>query len=309
MATEKDIHLDEDCICPNKLKYAIISFCSSKSRQRLEDDSKVALRIRGGFSTVEEAMGHVKRLDRKLDAYVCELYKWTLIGNVTPDMDVEDHLVDMIKCHKKRNTDAKEKFKERKELIQKEGMDALPEEHKDIVDTQQDTMENDAPTLMDIEPIKESDPVMDNGINFSDTDIIKVDGLHYAILSVVERDPEYQTLKTPNGVFGIKIRGIFETKSEAEAHINDKLSKLDDDFDMLIADMYKFLSLPVDHDDIEDTRYREEYLQDLFTTYKKSQEEARAHQKERGMEEVLEEPVHPTEIKAIEEGAPSGSGT
>jgi len=309
MSTEKDIHLDEDQCFATSLKYAAISFCSSKSRQRIKCEDSVALKIRGAFASTDEAMGHVKLLNKDLDTYIMELYKWTLLGNVTDDLDSEDHLVDMIKCHKKRNADAREEFKRRKELIQKGGLEAYKED-----DTTVDVTCKKAETpLEEIQAIP-NDATGGGGkeIDMHHIDEVRAGDLQYAVISIVERDPEHQTLETPRGCVGVKIRGVFATRKECEDHI-EKLSKLDSEFDMYIADLYKFLMLPPpDKDDIE-TKYREPYLQELFSTYQQSQEEAKAHIKEReatGLIDELEKPVHPAEIKAAAESGGAGpSGT
>ena len=312
MSSEKDIHLDEDLCFATNEKFAVISFCSSKSRQRIKDDDSVALKIRGCFGTTDEAISHVKLLNNDLDAYVMEMYKWTLLGNVVPGMDSEDHLVDMIKCHKKKNEDAREEFKKRKEIIQKEGLDAYDKD--DSVDQIMDVTEDAKETpLHEIKPVSANDA--DNGkveISMADIDQVKSGDLQFAVISFVERDPEHQTLETPRGCIGVKIRGAFATRKDCEAHI-EKLSKLDSEFDMFMVDMYKFLVLPPPDTEKIETRYREGYLDELFTTYQKSQNEAKAHMRQResaGLAQSLETPVHPTELKAIAAGdgaGPSGS--
>jgi hypothetical protein len=252
-------------------------------------------------------MAHVKLLSRDLDAYIMEMYKWTLLGNVEQGMDTEDHLVDMIKCHKKKNADAREEFKKRKEIVQKEGLEAYNDEAlKDAADDTAATDKGKDP-IMDIKPISAEDDTPGQ-ISMHDIDAIRSGDLQFAVISIVERDPDQQSLSTPRGCVGVKIRGAFATKKECEDHI-EKLGKLDTEFDMYIVDLYKFLMLPPDSEKI-DTRYREEYLQELFTTYQQSQQEAKAHLKEREareMQQALETPVHPAEIKAIDEVGPSTS--
>jgi hypothetical protein len=310
MSTEKDIHLDEDLCFATKDKFAVISFCSSKSRQRIENEDAVALKIRGCFGKTDEAMAHVKLLKNDLDSYVMEMYKWTLLGNLEPGMDTEDHLVDMIKCHKQKNLDAREEFKKRKEIVKKDGLEAYKDD--EIVDVTGEEVK-DTP-LHEITPIS-ADTVEANGtiqISMADVDPIKSGDLQFAVISFVERDPDNQKLSTPRGCVGVKIRGAFATKKECEDHI-EKLAKLDSDFDMYIVDLYKFLLLPPPSTGKIETRYREEYLHELFSTYEKSQEEAKAHIRQReaaGLAQELETPVHPTELKAIEESdgaGPSGS--
>lgn len=310
MSSEKELHLDEDQCFANSMKYAVISFCSSKSRQRIKCEDSVALKIRGAFASTDEAMGHVKLLKKDLDAYIMEMYKWTLLGNIEVGMDTEYHLVDMIKCHKKANADAREEFKRRKELIKKEGLEAYKEEDA-IMDVTDQKMET---PLKDIQAIP-NDATGGDGreIDMHHIDEVKAGDLQFAVMSVVERDPDNQTLETPRGCVGVKIRGAYATRKECEEQI-EKLSKIDSEFDIYIVDLYKVLMLPPpDSEKIETCTYREPYLQELFSTYQKSQEEAKAHLKEResaGLVEALETPVHPVEIKAASESDGAGpSGT
>lgn len=306
MSTEKDLHLDEDLCFANDLKYSVISFCSSESRQRIKCNDSVALKIRGAFASTTDAMSHVKLLKKDLDAYIMENFKWTLLGNVNPEMDTEEHLVDMIKAHKKKNSDAREEFQKRKDIVKKDGLEAYKDDA--ILDVTETTKEETP--LHDIQPILNDETVDDGkGIDMNHIDEVKVADLNYAVISFVERDPENQTIETPRGCVGVKIRGVFATRKECDEQI-EKLSKLDSEFDMYVVDLYRFLLLPPPDKDGIKTKYREPYLQELFSTYDQSQQEARAHIKERetvALLEELEKPTHPAEIKASGSGA-SGSG-
>jgi hypothetical protein len=304
---ERDLHLDEDSVFATDAKYCIISFCSSKSRQKISDPNKVALKVRGAFSSVDEAVAHVKLLPRTLDAYVMEMYKWTLIGNVAEGMNVEDHLVDMIRAHKQANADAKSEFENRKRTVQEKGLEAYDEAHESNVAAYEDVTDaddgkkNKEPLLTDIKPIDANSTTSDgNAMSLHDIDSIRSGDFQFCVISIVERDPTRQRLETPEGCIGVKVRGAFATRKECEEHI-EKLGQLDTENDMYVVDMYKFLMLPPDKDNIE-TKYREEYLQDLFSTYKESQETAHAHLKDvetKQMKKAMETPVHPTEIKAM----------
>ena len=308
-------HLDEDIPHSNGMMFAAISFASSKTRQRIDLDDKVAVRVRGAFKSTADAMEHVKRLDRVLDTYVCDMYRWILLGNVTPDMDAESHLIDMVKAHRKRNEQEKMRFEERKKVAMETSIDEVPDHLDDLKNgmtdvKMEDAMEEDRQDIKRLKVINEeeeegqdaadgpSSDVNANGVSLTSTDSITVTDQQYVVLSYVEPDAEYQELETPTGVLGVKIRGVFSNKDEAEAHIKDVLTKLDPDFDILVADMYKFLVLPCDHDAI-DTVYREPYLQEMFQGHKKSQTAAQTFMRSADTQ-GLERVVHPTELKAIE---------
>jgi len=300
MATD---HLDEDIPYSN-LRYAALSFAGTKTRQRIDKEHHVAVRIRGGFPTVDDAMAHVRKLDRSLDTYVSDMHKWVLVGNVTDDMNAEAILSDMVVAHRARNEIEKQRFEERKKRAIESSIDDLPDHLKDEITTDmapktEETKEETS--LKDVQVIDDDPPGDDhaNGVSLTDEDKIKVSDLKFVAISFVKPDPEYQKMQPPpSGVIGIKIRGIYSTRDEAEKHIKETLSKLDPDFDVLLADLYKWLMLPFEHDDDVHTTYRETYLNDLFSDYKASQDAAIGFMKSPDVEH-LEKVVHPTEMKAI----------
>jgi len=301
----KDEHLWVDTLKTNNLEYCLLSFCTTKTPQRIEKgkDTDVAIKIRGAFQTSDDAMDHAKSLDGVLHTYIAEMYKWILVGNVTETMDQEHHLVDMIMAHKKRNRNAREEFQRRKEKVMKEGLDEDETVSEPPTD-QPPAMKT--PSTLHIDPIhpgqqstKEKKPTL------QDKDTVTVPGLNYAVISVVEPDPDLQELETSAGVVGVKIRGVFETRIQAEEHM-EKLGKLDTEFDMFLAELYRFHMLPPDIEKTEDIKYRDEYLNKLFTGYRESKAEAQAFQAERDMIEGVERTVHPAEQKAVSDGDEPG---
>lgn len=74
--------------------------------------------------------------------------------------------------------------------------------------------------------------------------------------------------------FGIKIRGCFPDKEKAQKHI-EKLQKEDKIFDIFMADMYEWVLIPPDPNQIEEQEYREDMLNTMFKQYKESQEKAK----------------------------------
>lgn len=302
----KNKHLPIDTINTKGLEYCLLSYCASKTPQRIESDDHVAMKLRGAFSSVDDAMAHARRLDGSVHTYIAELYKWILIGNLDDSMyedgsTPEHHLVDMIRCHKQRNADAREQFQQRKEKVMKEGLDAVDDDLPPPPPPEKKDHKKDKKTLV-IEPIRAQDDEGQHRPTLADTDTVTVPGLNYAVISVVERDPELQDLKTPQGVVGLKIRGIFETRDEAEDHMK-KLGKTDADFDMFLAELYRFHMLPPDLDKTEKIEYRDDYLNKLFSGYNESQMEAKAFQAERDAIDGVQKLVHPAEIKAAEDQA------
>lgn len=103
-----------------------------------------------------------------------------------------------------------------------------------------------------------------------ETDYVTVPGQLFACISIVGPDCPQKTDK-----FGIKLRGAFSTREEAERHAK-RLHKDDATFDIYVVDMYKWLLIPPDRDKIEDVHYANEKLEEIFTKYKENQRMAAA---------------------------------
>lgn len=114
-----------------------------------------------------------------------------------------------------------------------------------------------------------------------DEDVFTVPGQNYALLSFV--GPEQ---RQKNEKLGMKIRGVFNTKEEAEAHIR-KIRRFDTIMDIYLVDMYKWLLIPPPSNPLElpdaELKYDEsqKYLEDLIGGYRKNQELAKQHFEER----------------------------
>jgi hypothetical protein len=300
-------YLDEDVLTKGEYEYVAISFCASKTRQKLDKEDKVALKIRGAFRSVQDGIDHIKKLHNAketFDTYLCDMGKWTLIGNVDGIEHPETHLVDMVKVIHDKNADHKRQFEERKERTKEHGLD--DDECPPAKRLKEDPKQND---LSQITPLT-LDTQTDESFNtsFSAVDTITVPDANVAILSFCDSDPDRRTVETPQGCVGVKFRGAFATKKEAEEFLDSTLSKLERDVDMFIVDMYKWLLLPPHVDEIKDVRYREDFLQDMFSSYEESQKAAKIHQIERqkamDLDTIMEgDTSHPTEIQAQQESS------
>lgn len=100
-------------------------------------------------------------------------------------------------------------------------------------------------------------------------DLTCVPGQLFALISLVGPD-----LPQKNEKFGLKIRGVFATKDEAASHAK-RLQKEDGLFDIYVVDMYKWLLIPPDRDQIDDVHYQEEKLEEIMTNYKENQKQAK----------------------------------
>lgn len=100
-------------------------------------------------------------------------------------------------------------------------------------------------------------------------DYTSVPGQLYALISLVGPD-----LPQKNDKFGLKIRGCFSSHDEASAYAK-RLQREDATFDIYVVDMYKWLLIPPDRDQIENVHYAEEKLEEIMTKYKENQTQAK----------------------------------
>jgi hypothetical protein len=131
-------------------------------------------------------------------------------------------------------------------------------------------------------------------VDHLDEDIVHCGDLRYALISFVTKDGK-QRLDAGDKL-GLKIRGAFATKPEADAYIK-KLMKSDNLFDVYLVDMYKWLLLPAP-ENIDDVQYQETYLNTMISEYKESQALAKQHfneRKQRIMEEGLDKHLNDDE--------------
>lgn len=101
-------------------------------------------------------------------------------------------------------------------------------------------------------------------------DLTTVPGQLYALISLVGPELPQKAEK-----FGLKIRGVFNTRDEAANHAK-RLQREDATFDIYVVDMYKWLLIPPDRDRIDDVHYQNEKLEEIMTKYKENQRMAAA---------------------------------
>jgi hypothetical protein len=99
-------------------------------------------------------------------------------------------------------------------------------------------------------------------------DYLMIPGQLFACVSFVGPD-----LPQKNDKFGMKIRGCFPTRDEAGTHAK-RLQKEDAIVDIYVVDMYKWLLIPPDRAQIEDTHYQNEKLEEIMTKYRANQSQA-----------------------------------
>lgn len=139
-------------------------------------------------------------------------------------------------------------------------------------------------------------------------DVITVPGQLYACVSFVSPMSRQKADQC-----AMKIRGVFATEDEAGAHAK-RIQKYETlSVDVFVCPLYKWLVIPPNTDEIQDQHYQEEFLENLMTNYRDSQEKAKQHFFERKKKVVeegldahleeseklpdLQENVHPSEIQ------------
>ena len=126
-------------------------------------------------------------------------------------------------------------------------------------------------------------------------DFLTVPGQMFALISMVGPD-----MPQKNEKLGLKIRGCFATKDEAASHAK-RLQKEDAMIDIYVVDMYKWLLIPPDRDQIEDTHYQNEKLEEIMSKYRKNQQEAASHFEKR-KRDMMAKPIEGSETPFIEPG-------
>jgi hypothetical protein len=101
-------------------------------------------------------------------------------------------------------------------------------------------------------------------------DYLTVPGQVFACISFVGPD-----LPQKNEKMGMKIRGCFPTRDEAASHAK-RLQKDDALVDIYVVDMYKWLLIPPDRDQITDVHYQNEKLEEIMAKYRENQSAAAA---------------------------------
>lgn len=126
-------------------------------------------------------------------------------------------------------------------------------------------------------------------------DFLTVPGQMFALISMVGPD-----MPQKNEKLGLKIRGCFTTRDEAGSHAK-RLQKEDPLIDIYVVDMYKWLLVPPDRDQINDVHYQNEKLEEIMQGYMKNQREAAVHFEKR-KKDMMAKPIEGIDTPYIEPG-------
>lgn len=102
-------------------------------------------------------------------------------------------------------------------------------------------------------------------------------------------------------IYGLKIRGVFGTRKEAEDHAKE-LQDIDPDFHVFVGEVGKWLpwdpsASPDGLDSIDDHVYKEKQLNDLMKEYKNNMKKAKQMEEER-KRDMLEKAAREEKLKS-----------
>lgn len=117
---------------------------------------------------------------------------------------------------------------------------------------------------------------------FLTDDVVTVPGQLFGLVSVVGPTANQKTDK-----WGLKIRGAFNTRQEAQEHVK-RIMEVDGNFDVFLVDLYKWVLFPPDASIIEDVNYQEKYLNDLVRGHYENQKRAKQIFEERKMQVMMD---------------------
>lgn len=123
-----------------------------------------------------------------------------------------------------------------------------------------------------------------NSPTYLDEDRLRVAGQNFVVLSFASSVEDKED-GGKSKAFAMKVRGVFETRAEAEAHTK-RLIDMDPSFDIYVADMYRWLMVPPRPDDVADSVYRDQFLNELINGHKEAQARAKEFFEERVRDEV-----------------------
>jgi hypothetical protein len=126
-------------------------------------------------------------------------------------------------------------------------------------------------------------------------DYLTVPGQLFACISFVGPDQPQKNEK-----LGMKIRGCFATRDEAAGHAK-RLQKEDALVDIYVVDMYKWLLIPPDREQINDVHYQNEKLEEIMSKYRENQSAAAAMFEKR-KRDMTAKPLANSETPFIEPG-------
>tara|TARA_Y100000389_G_scaffold6526_1_gene6257 strand:- start:6045 stop:6599 length:555 start_codon:yes stop_codon:yes gene_type:complete len=112
------------------------------------------------------------------------------------------------------------------------------------------------------------------------TDVLQVPNQKYALVSFVSPDS-----KQKHNNLAMKIRGVFPTVEEAREH-SGRIMKKDKWFDVYVVEMYNWVLIPPNPEEITDQQHQDEMLNTMVKEYRHQQDSANEMFEERKREMI-----------------------
>lgn len=267
----EDNHLDIDPPIHNQL-FVCLSFCFP---ELIKNCNIRAIKCRGVYNDIEKAKKRciqIQDFDKNFPVFVGEMGKWLAFNPQTMGND-SNTLNKVIEKYKNAHDLA-----ETSHIKRKDNMLLSANRHQTI---DIDDKNKAAPAASN--EIEDFEIEEDLTFNFAEKEITHIENQQDDIIENrevdLENDPKLPEqifvcysfcppdglLNTP--VFGIKVRGIFETKEEATKLCNT-LRDIDKYFDIYIGEVGKWYNCAPSIDECEETIYRENKLNDIIKAQK-----------------------------------------
>ena len=305
-----DKNLDTDFIKVQDQSYAVVSFIGPIFTAKTDT---YGLRVMGVFPTYEDAEDHIDILmsnkeTRAFDTCIVELYKFVpsypfleFPETLEPQEFVDSYLNEVIINYKKQRIVDKINYNYRKTLL---AANKTKYKEKDEIPVE---VVPEGPPVEMIKETKEErklirGPVHQRLVNKLreqqqkqkeqkeqktllnlESAPIKCGALKYVLISYVVNGNDNRA--------AMKLKGAFVTEEDARAHVKN-LIEYDATYDILIAEMYKWIPCIPDTSKIE-TEYNDERLNILNKAQKKENLKTRQYHRKR-IDNILNESTHDT---------------
>ena len=293
--TNIDKNLDEDIKKIPLQNYVVVSFAGPKFKAKTDING---MRIMGAFNTEDEAIEYISEIQESkeniFDTGIVEMYKWVpsvpYLEQVTQEQ-VDDFLNNVIIKYKIEREEARLTFEYRKNRLMQNKDRFVEKNPKDSKDSYTVRDVPDSTDVPDVSEIVEQEPRNSTHARLIEKlkkrreeirktmtskeheskeqkvrvpkrklapSSLKVDGQQYVLISYVGNTGT-------NSRVAMKIRGVFDSYEECDNYCKE-LYEFDDTYDILIADMYKWLPCDPEVSKIENQVHSNEKLNQLIYT-------------------------------------------
>jgi len=261
-----------------ELTHVLVSVVSpTRTNQR---GVEPAVKVWGCFGSAGEAAEHARGLQTQFDLYILQMGKWALAppDPAQPPAEAEAELQGLVRSYMQDLSASKEDFLRRKDELMSNPppVAAMPAELQEVERALQETAQapfpaGDAPA--DAAPDAEAPPAREGEEQAAgDRRAPRLDGQQFIIVAFAAANGAKEPV-------AFKCRQCCASMQEATEGL-ERLKEVDANFDNMVLQMYGWAPIPPDPMQIENTQYREPFMQDLMGGYQESQKNAKKFAKE-----------------------------